>query len=51
MFGLRLVSLAVAALLFGNASAAPAPIYNPQYGEVVHVAPDQTSGGSVGVGR
>lgn len=49
MFGLRLVSLAVVALLFGNATAAPTPEYTPKYGEIVNVAPDQTTGGSVGV--
>lgn len=50
MFGLRLVSLAVAALLFGAANAAPAPIYTPKYGEIVHVAPEHTTGASLGVG-
>jgi len=44
------VSVAVAALLFGTANAAPMPIHNPQYGEIVHVAPDRTSAGSVGTG-
>jgi hypothetical protein len=52
MFGLRFVSLAVATLLFGNAVAAPAPapVYYPHYGEIIHVAPDQTTGGSYGTG-
>jgi hypothetical protein len=52
MFGLRFVSLALATLLFGNAVAAPAPapFYNPQYGEIVHVAPIDTTGALPGPG-
>jgi hypothetical protein len=52
MFGLRFVSLCVAAILCGstNVAAAPAPIYYPSYGEIVHIRPDKTTGGSVGTG-
>jgi len=50
MFGLCFVSLAVAALLFGTANAAPAPVYNPKFGEIVHVSPEDTTGASLGTG-
>jgi hypothetical protein len=50
MFGLRFVSLCVAAILCGstNVAAAPAPKHQP--GEIVHVNPSHTNGGSVGTG-
>ena len=49
MFALRIASLGALTLLLGSTKARPMP-HHPQYGEIVHVAPDQTSGGSVGTG-
>jgi hypothetical protein len=54
MIGVRVVYLGLAAILFGAAAGAPAPApapYNPQVGEIVHVAPQNTVGGSqIGAG-
>jgi len=47
MFSLRSVSLIASVLLFGTTNVAS---YDPQYGEIVHVAPQHTTGASVGTG-
>jgi len=48
MIGLRALSLGGLALFLGFTSAVP--VHHPQPGEIVHIRPDRTTGGSVGTG-